>query len=276
MRRDTLSAKLWAEFIGTAILILLGDGVVASTVFASRLGVAPDNPWAGYNWNTITLGWAFAVVMAVYVAGGITGAHINPAVTAAAMARGTLDLMTGVFYWIVQIAGGFFGAFLVWAMYKGDFDGQGWRNVFYTSPSTHYDGATFNQYLSEFIGTFMLVLLIYAIVDNIRNVGPGANLWPFMVGMAVLAIGLSLGGPTGYAINPARDFGPRLFSGIFLSGDNVAFEDSYFLVPIIGPLLGGVAGAFFYDFLVKPMLPLPKEPEPAPRGADVPHEPAND
>ena len=73
MRRDTLSAKLWAEFIGTAFLLLLGDGVVANTVFASRLGVAPDNPWAGYDWNTIALGWAFAVVMAVYVAGGITG-----------------------------------------------------------------------------------------------------------------------------------------------------------------------------------------------------------
>lgn len=276
MRRDTLSAKLWAEFIGTAFLLLLGDGVVANTVFASRLGVAGDNPWAAYDWNTIAFGWAFAVVMAVYVAGGITGAHINPAVTAAAMARGTLDVVTGVLYWVVQVAGGVVGAFLVWLLYKGDFDGQGWKNVFYTGPSTHYDGATFNQYFAEFIGTFMLVLLIYAIVDNIRNVGPGANLWPFMVGMAVLAIGLSLGGPTGYAINPARDFGPRLFSGIFLSGDDTAFKDSYFLVPIIGPLLGGIAGAFFYDFLVKPMLPLPKEEEPEPRGADVAHEPAGD
>jgi len=197
-------------------------------------------------------------------------------VTAAAMARGTLDMVTGVLYMVVQVAGGFVGAFLVWVTYKGDFDGQGWKNVFYTGPSTHYDGATFNQYFAEFIGTFMLVLLIYAIVDNIRNVGPGANLWPFMVGMAVLAIGLSLGGPTGYAINPARDFGPRLFSGIFLSGDDTAFKDSYFLVPIIGPLLGGIAGAFFYDFLVKPMLPLPKEEEPEPRGADVAHEPAGD
>ncbi|MEI2616727.1 MAG: MIP/aquaporin family protein [Thermomicrobiales bacterium] len=272
MRRDTLSAKLWAEFIGTAFLLLLGDGVVANTVFASRLGVAPDNPWAGYDWNTIALGWAFAVVMAVYVAGGITGAHINPAVTAAAMARRTMDVTTGIFYWIVQVAGGFVGAFLVWVLYKGDFDGQGWKNVFYTGPSKYYDGAWFNLYFAEFVGTFMLVLLIYAIVDNIRNIGPGANLWPFMVGMAVLAIGLSLGGPTGYAINPARDLGPRLFSGIFLSGDNIAFKDSYFLVPIIAPLLGGVAGAFFYDFLVKPMLPLPKEPEPQPRGADVAHD----
>ena len=276
MRRDTVAAKLWAEFVGTAILILLGDGVVANTLFGSRLGSPEAAPFSGYNWNTITLGWGFAVVMAVYVAGGITGAHINPAVTAAALARGTLDLTTGVLYWVVQVAGGFVGGFLVWVLYKADFDGQGWKNVFYTAPGIHYGDATFNQYFSEFIGTFMLVLLIYAIVDNVRNVGPGANLWPFMVGMGVLAIGLSLGGPTGYAINPARDFGPRLFSGIFLSGDNMAFDGSYWLVPIIGPLVGGVAGAFFYDFLIKPLLPLPKEPEPQPRGADVAHEPTND
>ena len=87
MRRDTVAAKLWAEFVGTAILILLGDGVVANTLFGSRLGSPEAAPFSGYNWNTITLGWGFAVVMAVYVAGGITGAHINPAVTAAAMAR---------------------------------------------------------------------------------------------------------------------------------------------------------------------------------------------
>ncbi|HMM42728.1 MAG TPA: MIP/aquaporin family protein, partial [Thermomicrobiales bacterium] len=216
MRRDTVAAKLWAEFVGTAILILLGDGVVANTLFGSRLGSPEAAPFSGYNWNTITLGWGFAVVMAVYVAGGITGAHINPAVTAAAMARGTLDLTTGVLYWVVQVAGGFVGGFLVWVLYKADFDGQGWKNVFYTAPGIHYGDATFNQYFSEFIGTFMLVLLIYAIVDNVRNVGPGANLWPFMVGMGVLPVGLSLGVPTGYAINPARDFGQRLFSGIFL------------------------------------------------------------
>ena len=276
MRRDTVAAKLWAEFVGTAILILLGDGVVANTLFGSRLGSPEAAPFSGYNWNTITLGWGFAVVMAVYVAGGITGAHINPAVTAAAMARGTLDLTTGVLYWVVQVAGGFVGGFLVWVLYKADFDGQGWKNVFYTAPGIHYGDATFNQYFSEFIGTFMLVLLIYAIVDNVRNVGPGANLWPFMVGMGVLALGLSLGVPTGYAINPARDFGPRLCSGIFLSGDNMAFDGSYWLVPIIGPLVGGVAGAFFYDCLIKPLLPLPKEPEPQPRGADVAHEPTND
>lgn len=281
MRRDKLAGALLAEFIGTAILILLGDGVVAHVVYATRLGATEDAPFVAYNWNTIAFGWAFAVVMAVYVAGGITGAHINPAVTLAAMARGTMDAVTGIGYMVAQVAGAIVGALLVYMTYWDNFRGDaGYKNAFYTGPSAGYD-TTWVQYFVEFIGTFMLVLLIYAIVDNIRNVGPGANLWPFMVGMAVLAIGLSLGGPTGYAINPARDFGPRLFAGIFISGDTTAFEDSYFLVPIIGPLVGGVAGAFFYDFVVKPLLPLPSEPEPAPRGADVSHvdmdtAPAND
>lgn len=271
MRRDTLLGQLWAEFVGTFILILFGDGVVAATLYSTRLATGEDAPWAAYNWNTITLGWAFAVVFGVYVAGGITGAHINPAVTAAAMARRTIEPVKGLLYMVAQVAGAFVGALTVYLVYWGDFDALGWRNAFYTGPAGNYDGLTANHYFVEFIGTFALVLFIYAIVDNVRNLGPGANLWPFMVGMAVLAIGLSLGGPTGYAINPARDFGPRLFSGLFLSGDDVAFEDAYFLVPIIGPLAGGIAGAFFYDFLIKPFLPAPDEPEPEPRGADVPH-----
>jgi glycerol uptake facilitator protein len=271
MRRDTVAAQLWAEFVGTALLILLGDGVVANAIYATRL--LPGNPesFTAYNWNTITLGWAFAVVMAVYVAGGITGAHINPAVTLAAMARRTLAPITGLLYMVAQVLGAFVGALLVYLTYYSNFDAA-YKNAFYTGPSAGYEGEWWVLYFTEFIGTFCLVLFIYAIVDNVRNLGPGANLWPFMVGMAVLAIGLSLGGPTGYAINPARDFGPRVFAAL-IPGDDVAFNDAYFLVPIIGPLVGGVCGALFYDFLVKPMLPI-KEPEP--RGADVPHEPLAD
>jgi glycerol uptake facilitator protein len=155
--------------------------------------------------------------------------------------------------------------------YYSNFDAV-YKNAFYTGPSAGFEGDWWVLYFTEFIGSFGLVLFIYAIVDNVRNLGPGANLWPFMVGMAVLAIGLSLGGPTGYAINPARDFGPRVFAAL-IPGDDVAFNDAYFLVPIIGPLVGGVCGALFYDFLVKPMLPI-KEPEP--RGADVAHEPMAD
>src|SRR5918912_146010 len=199
MRRNTLSGQLFAEFVGTAILILLGDGVVANVVYGTRLG---QN---GYDWNTITLGCAFA------------------------------------------------GALFVYIMYAGNFAKDGYKNVFYTGPAGGYENMVVTQYFTEIVGTFCLLLFVYAIVDSVRNVGPGANLWPFMVGMGVLAIGLSLGGPTGYAINPARDFGPRLMAAIF-AGDTKAFGDAYFLVPIIGPLVGGVAGAFFYTRLVQPLL----------------------
>jgi glycerol uptake facilitator protein len=261
MRRNSLSGQLFAEFVGTAVLILLGDGVVANTVFGTRLGQA------GYDWNTITLGWAFAVVMGVYVAGGITGAHINPAVTLAAILHKSIAVSTGLLYMVAQVVGAFVGALLVYLMYAGNFAKYGYKNVFYTGPAGGYENLIFTQYFTEIVGTFCLLLFVYAIVDSVRNVGPGANLWPFMVGMGVLAIGLSLGGPTGYAINPARDFGPRLMAALF-AGDAKAFSDAYFLVPIIGPLIGGVAGAFFYTRLVQPLLPV-KEVQPEPEGEPI-------
>jgi glycerol uptake facilitator protein len=261
MRRNSLSGQLFAEFVGTAILILFGDGVVANTVFGTRLGAS------GYNWDTIALGWAFAVVMAVYVAGGITGAHINPAVTLAAILHKSIAVSTGLLYMVAQVAGAFVGALFVYIMYAGNFAKDGYKNVFYTAPAGGYENLVVTQYFTEIVGTFCLLLFVYAIVDSVRNVGPGANLWPFMVGMGVLAIGLSLGGPTGYAINPARDFGPRLMAAIF-AGDAKAFSDPYFLVPIIGPLVGGVAGAFFYTRLVQPLLPV-KEAAPVPEGEKI-------
>lgn len=263
MRRNTLGGQLWAEFVGTTLLVLFGNGVVANVVFATRLGEG------GYDWNTIAFGWGFAVAIAVYVTGGITGAHLNPAVTLAAMSRRTLAAGTGVMYIVVQVLGAILGSLLVYTLYGGNF-AQDYANVFYTGPAAGYENLVFNQYFSEFLGTFVLLVGIYAIVDNVRNVGPGANLWPLLVGFLVLGIGLSLGGPTGYAINPARDFGPRLFAAFF-AGDADAFSNSFWLVPIIGPLLGGVAGAFFYDFAIKPFLPEPVAADPPPQGADVAH-----
>jgi glycerol uptake facilitator protein len=274
MRRDSLGGQLWAEFFGTAILVLLGNGVVANVLFGTRLGSPEAAPFSAYDWNTITLGWGFAVAVAVYIAGGITGAHINPAVTMAAIVRRTIAPVTGLLYMVVQVLGAVVGAFLVHMLYYGSFAAEGYTNTFYTGPAAGYENLWANLYFSEILGTFILVLGVYAIVDNVRNVGPGANLWPLMVGFLVLSIGLSLGGPTGYAINPARDFGPRIYASIFAGGAADAFGNSYFLVPIIGPLIGGPLGALFYDFLVKPFLPEPTEPEPAPRGADVPHAPA--
>lgn len=251
IRRETLGAELWAEFVGTALLILFGDGVVANVVFAPRLA------GTAYDWNTIAWGWAMAVAMAVYVAGGITGAHINPAVTLAAVVRRGMPIGKAIGYWVVQLVGAFVGAALVYLVYLGDFQKKGFTNVFYTGPGGNYGDILWQNFIVEVIGTFVLIVFIYAIVDSVNNLGPGANLWPFMVGIAVFAIGLSLGGPTGYAINPARDLGPRIFS-LFV-GDTNGFTGLYWLVvPIIGPLVGGVLGAFFYDFGITPALPVKK------------------
>jgi glycerol uptake facilitator protein len=246
--------ELWAEFFGTVILLVFGSGVVANVIFSPRLnGFGIFKTGAGYDWNTINMGWGLAVAMAVYVAGGITGAHLNPAVTVAAVVRRGMSVGKAIGYIIAQVLGAFVGAFITHKAYMGNFIKDGYMNIFYTG--TANDAYTLgNSFFVELLGTFFLVLFIYAIVDNVYNVGPGANLWPFLVGFAVYAIGLSLGGPTGYAINPARDFGPRLYAAMI--GDQAAFAGSYWLVaPILGPIIGGVLGACAYDFLVSPLLP---------------------
>ncbi|HHW03647.1 MAG TPA: aquaporin family protein [Thermoanaerobacterales bacterium] len=254
MKRDTLMQELWAEFFGTVILIIFGCGVVANVIYAPRLnGFGIFKTGAGYDWNTINVGWAFAVTMAVYVAGGITGAHLNPAVTLAAVLRRGMSFGKAVGYWIAQVLGAFVGAFLIYQIYLGNFIKDGYMNIFYTGAANDAYSIG-NSIFVEIMGTFFLVLFIYAIVDNVYNLGPAGNMWPLLVGFAVYSIGLSLGGPTGYAINPARDFGPRLFAAMI--GDQGAFAGSYwFMVPIIGPLIGGSLGAYAYDFLISPFLP---------------------
>jgi glycerol uptake facilitator protein len=247
MNRDSAFGEYVHEFLGTMILILLGDGVVGQVVFATR-GVS--------NWNTIVWGWGMAVAMAVYVAGGLSGAHINPAVTLAAVVRRGFPFGKFIGYAIAQIAGAFAGAFLVWVMYHGDFVGQGYKNIFFTAPANANYGIV-NAYCSEIIGTAMLLCGIYGIVDS-KNLAPSGNMIPLVIGLLVLSIGLSLGGPTGYAINPARDFGPRLFATLLPGNDAWAvpagWSVPYFHVPIIGPLIGGPLGGFVYDFVIAPYL----------------------
>lgn len=259
MKRDSMIGAIVAEFIGTMLLIIMGDGVVAQVVYQTR-GVS--------DWNTIVWGWGLAVAMAVYVAGGITGAHINPAVTFANMVVRGMKWLDGIVWMVAQIAGAFVGAFIVWVWYNGSFATSGNMNVFFTAPA-NANYTLLNSLFSEIMGTLLLLLFIAAIVDNIRNLGPGSNLWPFMVGMAVLAIGLSVGGPTGYAINPARDFGPRLFAAVAgMSSDFVTFGTVdagyvYWWIPIVGPLIGGVLGLLVYDYILKPFLPRGPEASPA-------------
>jgi len=247
MNRSSTFGEYWAEFVGTALLIIFGDGVVANVVYHPRLAAG------AYTWDTITWGWGLAVAMAVYVAGGITGAHINPAVTLAAVLRRGMSFGKAIGYWIAQVLGAFVGAGLVYLAYYGCFASQGFKNVFYTGAGQNISLGT--AFFTEVLATFCLLVFIYAIVDVVNNNGPGANMWPFMIGLAIVALGLSLGGPSGYAMNPARDLGPRLFAALF-AGDTSGFVGNYWwTAPIIGPLLGGTLGAFFYDFGITPFLP---------------------
>jgi glycerol uptake facilitator protein len=251
-------AELVGEVFGTFILILLGDGVVANVGLAPRLA-AP-----AYNWNTIVFGWCFAVVVAVYTVGGVSGAHINPAVTLALAVKRGFPWAKVVPYMIAQIVGAFLGALGVFLAYGDGLVKAGLPNVWCTGPGSVFGqafwggvapagtaGAPYTlvgALITEILGTAVLLWGVLASGDT-KNLGVGANLGGLLVGFVVLSVGLSLGGPSGYAINPARDFGPRLFG--LVVGTQHLFDDLYWLVaPIIGPLVGGVIGAFTYDWFV--------------------------
>jgi len=252
LRSRGLMGELASEFAGTFILILFGVGVVAQVV-AAGIGDHDSIAWA----------WGLGVVLGVYTAGKISGGHINPAVTVAlAVFRGFPWRKVGP-YALAQTAGAFVAGLLVrWdyteALAKADpghtIKTQG---VFSTLPGNgslpvHEWGA----FRDQIIGTAILLFLVVAITDA-RNTAPAANLAPVVIGLLVVAIGMAWGSDAGYAINPARDFGPRLAS--FLTGYGTAFRDQYgniyFWVPIIAPLIGGIVGVGLYDFLIGRFLP---------------------
>ena len=255
--------QLIGEVFGTFILILLGDGVVANVGLAPRLA-AP-----AYNWNTITIGWAFAVIVAAYVSAGVSGAHLNPAVTIAlAMKRGFPWAKVGP-YIVAQMIGAFLGALGVYLTYRDGLISAGVPNVWSTGPGSVF-GAAFwggaagtasgafsftTATLTEIFGTAVLLWGILASGDS-KNTGLMHNMGPFLVGGTVLAVGLSLGGPSGYAINPARDFGPRLLGT--LVGTQGLWAGGYWLIPLIAPVVGGVIGIYVYDALVAANLPRPE------------------
>ncbi len=269
MKRGSLAGEMLAEFFGTFILILLGDGVVANVGLAPRIG-----PTA-YSWDTIALGWAFAVTVAVYVAGGVTGAHINPAVTIAmAVGRG-FPWVKVIPYWVAQVIGAFVGALAVFLIYRDGLQSAGMPNVWCTSAGSIFSGpfwgsvsttvtktgnySTVTAMIAELFGTMALLWGVLAAFDD-RNWGvqTKGNLAALLVGLVVLAIGLSLGGTSGYAINPARDFGPRILGT--LVGTQGLFTGSYwFLAPILMPLIGGPLGVLTYDFFITPFLPEKKQ-----------------
>ena len=247
-----------AEFFGTMVLLLFGDGCVATFLLFTNIG--PGNaatPFAN-NWMVIVFGWGFAVMLGIYVAGAISGAHINPAVTLAFAARGKFPWTKVVPYIVAQVIGAFVAAALVYFVYLGAIHhtlsllGPGSRIsstnvslVFYTTPKPFV--GTFGAFGDEFIGTALLVGLIFAIVD-IRNQPVQGNLNPLIIGFVVAAIGASFGLNTGYAINPARDFGPRLWVAVVDAG--ASFASGYWWIPIVAPIVGGIVGAFIYDYTI--------------------------
>jgi glycerol uptake facilitator protein len=237
-----------AELFGTAILIVLGDGVVANVVLQRTKG---NNS----GWIVITAGWGFAVTIAVYCVVGVSGAHLNPAVTIALAATGAFSWAKVPMYILAQIAGGFLGGVIVWLAYlphwKATPDPAAKLSVFSTIPAIRQPGANL---VAEIIGGFALVFSLLAVISP-GNFVPGSDLaksfGPLLVGVIVMAIGLSLGGPTGYAINPARDLGPRIAHALLPIAGKGSSDWAYSWVPIVGPTIGGVLGALLYNAVWK-------------------------
>ncbi len=226
-----------AEFFGTAILCLLGCGVNA--------GVSLNQSYAkNSGWLVIGFGWGLAVTMAIYAVGRISGAHINPAVTLGLMASGDFPVEKAFGYLSAQFLGGVVGASLVWIHYlphwKKTEDPAVKLGVFSTGPAIANNPSNL---ISEIIGTSVLLFVIMLIGAN--EYAKGFN--PIAVGALIVAIGLSLGGTTGYAINPARDLGPRIAHAILPVAGKGSSNWKYAWIPVLGPILGGIQGTLLYD-----------------------------
>jgi len=239
------------------ILVLFGDGAIATFALFTQTGLGGTATPFAYQWIVVALGWGFALMLGIYIAGSVSGAHLNPAVTLALAIRGKLPWNKVLPYWGSQTLGAFIAALILFLAYRGAIDHyilvsgaplpnavQTVGHIFYTAPQPFV--GLFGAFCDEFIGTALLVGLIFAIVDG-RNQPVQANLNPLIIGFVIAAIALSFGLNTGFAINPARDFGPRLWMTIVYGA---GFADSYWWVPIVAPFLGGVAGAFIYDFTI--------------------------
>ncbi len=242
---NSMKRELYAEFLGTFVLIAFGAGVVAQNVLSKG---------ANGSYLAINLAWGFAVTMGIYIAGGVSGAHLNPAVSFALATRKDFPWAKVLPYSLAQIAGAFCGAALVFLVYRegfNAFDG-GTRTmetagIFATYPGGHL--STLGGLIDQIAGTALLMMVIRGIGDT-RNHQTG-NLGPMAVGFLVMVIGMAFGFNAGYAINPARDLGPRLFTAVAGWGPEVfRANHNYFWVPIVGPLVGGALGVWIYDLFV--------------------------
>ena len=226
-----------AEFIGTAILLLLGDGVVANVLLKGTKG-------HGAGWIVVALGWGAAVFVGIVVSSQASGAHLNPAVSIALAIAGKFDPGQVPAYVAAQMLGAGLGAALVWLMYKSHFDATEDRDaklgVFCTSPAIRSPGSNF---LSETIATFVLAFAALHVATPEGGLG---SLDGLPVALVVLVIGLSLGGTTGYAINPARDLAPRLMHALLPIRDKRDSDWGYAWIPVAGPIAGGILAALVY------------------------------
>jgi glycerol uptake facilitator protein len=279
--RKTVWGEFLSEYLGTFVLIMFGDGVVAMAVAAlNQSGRAATNHTiflASGDWLLITWGWCVAVVLAIYVAGGVSGAHINPAVTISLALRRGFPWTKVPHYITAQVAGAFTAAALVYLNYKdaikgyehatgavrGEQSSIASYSIFATFPAPYFHNNV-GPFIDEMVGTALLVGVVLAVIDQL-NLPPKGNLAPWIIGIIVAGVGMSYGANTGYAINPARDFGPRLFA-YFAGWDGVAFPGhygeimTYWWLPIVAPIVGGIIGALVYDFFVSHVLRARGEP----------------
>lgn len=229
-----------AEFVGTMILIILGDGVVASTLLKQSKG---EN--AG--WVVIVIAWGLAVTLAIYAVGQYSGAHINPAVTIALAVNGSFPWQEVPGYCLAQLLGAFTGAAIVWLHYLPHWKLTEDKNlklaVFCTTPAVR---APASNFVSEFIGTLVLIFGLLFIGANTFTDG----LNPLVVGALISTIGFGLGGTTGFAINPARDLGPRIAHAILPIAGKGSSDWGYSWIPVLAPITGGIGGALLYQLLV--------------------------
>lgn len=252
---STTSREVIAEFLGTLVLIVFGVAVVAQVI----LGGGSNGQYLSIN-----IAWGMAVTMAVYVSGGVSGGHLNPAVTIAAAAFRGFPWSKVVPYIVAQVAGAFVASAIVFATYHeafAHFDGgvrqvsgaMGTAGIFATYPQPWL--STFGGLVDQIVGTALLVGVILAITDE-RNTPPPKGLAPVVVGLLVVLIGATFGLNAGYAINPARDFGPRLFTAVAGWGSAVfSASNGWWWVPIVGPILGGLIGGFIYMTAIERLHP---------------------
>lgn len=259
--RKILLREAFAEFLGTMILVLVGDGVMCQTVVsqgiemknALKRKVNPDlSSYAG-DWSTISFGYGIALMMGLYVSAGVSGGHLNPAVTVAMCRHDRCEWKKAPYYIAAQFAGAFVGALIVYiGYYPGLSELDSWEigtaGIFATYPKDHE--GVLAGFINEVIGSFLLLLGIFAVTDKHNNEADNGNK-PLVIGLVLSGIALSFGYNTGFALNPARDFSPRVFTAMAGWGGQVfTYGNSYFWVPVIAPFFGAMLGAETYMFMI--------------------------